>query len=53
LNPELAGKAALITAGANGIGFGIAQALAAEGVDLAIGSQDLDPEIWKNCAAPE
>jgi NAD(P)-dependent dehydrogenase (short-subunit alcohol dehydrogenase family) len=44
LNPELAGKTALVTAGATGIGFGIAQALAAEGVDLAIASQDLDPE---------
>jgi NAD(P)-dependent dehydrogenase (short-subunit alcohol dehydrogenase family) len=44
LNPELAGKTALITAGATGIGFGIAQALASEGVDLAIGSLDLDQE---------
>lgn len=38
----LAGKNALITAGATGIGFGIAQALAAEGVNLMIASKDLD-----------
>lgn len=38
----LAGKTALITGGATGIGFGIARALAAEGVNLAIASLDLD-----------
>lgn len=42
MDTGLAGKTALITAGATGIGFGIAKALAAEGVDLAIGSLDLD-----------
>jgi NAD(P)-dependent dehydrogenase (short-subunit alcohol dehydrogenase family) len=38
----LAGKTALITGGATGIGFGIARALANEGVNLAIASLDLD-----------
>lgn len=38
----LAGKTALITAGATGIGFGISRALAAEKVNLAIASLDLD-----------
>jgi NAD(P)-dependent dehydrogenase (short-subunit alcohol dehydrogenase family) len=38
----LAGKTALITAGATGIGFGIARALANEKVNLAIASLDLD-----------
>ncbi len=37
----LAGKAALITGGATGIGFGTARALAAEKVNLAIASLDL------------
>jgi NAD(P)-dependent dehydrogenase (short-subunit alcohol dehydrogenase family) len=39
----LEGKTALITGGASGIGLGIAQALAAEGVDLAIASRNPDP----------
>lgn len=43
MDTGLAGKTALITAGATGIGFGIARALAAEGVNLAIASLDLDP----------
>lgn len=38
----LAGKTALVTGGATGIGFGIAHALAMEGVNLAIASLDLD-----------
>lgn len=44
MDSGLAGKTALITAGATGIGFGIAQSLAAEGVNLAIASWDLDPQ---------
>ena len=43
MDTGLAGKTALITAGATGIGFGIARALAAEGVNLAIASLDLEP----------
>lgn len=42
MDTGLRGKTALITAGATGIGLGIARALAAEGVDLAIASLDLD-----------
>jgi NAD(P)-dependent dehydrogenase (short-subunit alcohol dehydrogenase family) len=42
MNSGLAGKAALVTGGATGIGFGIAQALANEGVNLAIAGIDLD-----------
>jgi NAD(P)-dependent dehydrogenase (short-subunit alcohol dehydrogenase family) len=42
MDTGLAGKTALITGGATGIGFGIAKALAAEGVSLAIASLDLD-----------
>lgn len=42
MDTGLAGKTALITGGATGIGFGIAQALAAEGVNLAIASLDLE-----------
>ncbi|MBX3011724.1 MAG: SDR family oxidoreductase [Caldilineaceae bacterium] len=41
----LRGKAALITGGASGIGLGIAQALAAEGVNIAIASRDPDPAV--------
>ena len=39
----LKGRAALITGGASGIGLGIASALAAEGVDLAVASRHPDP----------
>lgn len=42
MDTGLAGKTALITAGATGIGFGIARALAAERVNLAIASLDLE-----------
>lgn len=42
---NLRGKSALITGGASGIGRGIAQALAAEGVHLAIASRDPDPAV--------
>jgi NAD(P)-dependent dehydrogenase (short-subunit alcohol dehydrogenase family) len=42
MDTGLAGKTALITGGATGIGFGIAKALAAEGVHLSIASVDLD-----------
>ena len=39
----LAGKSALITGGSSGIGLGIAQVLAEEGVRLAIASRNPDP----------
>jgi len=48
MDSGLAGKAALVSGGATGIGFGIAQALANEGVNLAIAGLDLDA---KNLAA--
>jgi NAD(P)-dependent dehydrogenase (short-subunit alcohol dehydrogenase family) len=38
----LRGKSALITGGSSGIGFGIARALAEEGVDLAVASRHPD-----------
>ena len=37
---SFAGKAALVTGAVSGLGFGIAQALAAEGVRLALGYRD-------------
>jgi NAD(P)-dependent dehydrogenase (short-subunit alcohol dehydrogenase family) len=43
LDTGLAGKRALITGGARGIGFAIASALALEGVRLAIADLDPDP----------
>lgn len=39
MDAELKGKKALITGGASGIGLGIAQALADEGVDLCVASR--------------
>jgi NAD(P)-dependent dehydrogenase (short-subunit alcohol dehydrogenase family) len=42
MDTGLGGKTALITGGATGIGFGIARALAAEGVHLAVAGLDLD-----------
>jgi len=41
----LRGKSALITGGASGIGLGIAQVLAAEGVNLAIASRTPDATV--------
>jgi NAD(P)-dependent dehydrogenase (short-subunit alcohol dehydrogenase family) len=43
MDTGLRGKTALITGGSSGIGLGIATALAAEGVDLAIASRNPDP----------
>lgn len=43
MNTGLAGKSALITGGASGIGLGIAHALAEEGVRLAVASRHPDP----------
>ncbi len=40
LGSDLAGKAALVTGGATGIGLAIAEALAAHGVRLAIADID-------------
>jgi NAD(P)-dependent dehydrogenase (short-subunit alcohol dehydrogenase family) len=42
---ELRGKSALITGGASGIGLGVAQVLAEEGVNLAIASRHPDPAV--------
>jgi 3-oxoacyl-[acyl-carrier protein] reductase len=43
MDTELRGKTALVTGGSSGIGRGIALALAAEGVDLAVASRNPDP----------
>ena len=43
MDAGLKGKTALITGGASGLGFGIAKALAGEGVDLAVASRNPDP----------
>lgn len=43
MDTGLEGKTALITGGASGIGFGIAKALAEEGVNLAVASRNPDP----------
>jgi len=44
MDAQLRGKSALITGGATGIGLAIAEALAQEGVNLAIASRDPDPQ---------
>ena len=44
MDAELKGKRVLITGGATGIGRGIALALAAEGVDVAIASRNPSPD---------
>jgi NAD(P)-dependent dehydrogenase (short-subunit alcohol dehydrogenase family) len=45
MDAQLAGKTALITGGTSGIGLAIAHALAVEGVDVAIASRTLDPQV--------
>lgn len=42
-DPGLSGKTALVTGGASGIGLGISEALAREGVDIAVVSRNPDP----------
>jgi NAD(P)-dependent dehydrogenase (short-subunit alcohol dehydrogenase family) len=44
MNPHLHGKTALVTGGTSGIGLAIAQALVAEGVDVAVASRHEEPE---------
>ena len=48
-DPGLQGKTAIVTGGASGIGLGIAEALAAEGVGLAIVSRNPDPVAVGRC----
>jgi glucose 1-dehydrogenase len=45
VNAQLSGKTALITGGTSGIGLAIAEALLAEGVDVAVVSRRLDPTL--------
>jgi NAD(P)-dependent dehydrogenase (short-subunit alcohol dehydrogenase family) len=45
MDAQLFGKSALITGGTSGIGLAIAHALAKEGVDVAIASRKLDPQV--------
>lgn len=42
----LNGKTALITGGTTGLGLGIAEVLADEGVNLAVANVDPDPEVF-------
>ena len=51
MNTGLAGKSALITGGASGIGLGIAHALAEEGVRLALASRNPDPAAIRQLEA--
>jgi glucose 1-dehydrogenase len=51
MDTGLKGKTALITGGSSGIGKGIALALAAEGVHLAIASRNPDPAALDEIAA--
>lgn len=51
-DPGLRGKTALVTGGASGIGFGIAEALAREGVDIAVVSRNPDPEAIAHLGRP-
>ncbi len=48
MDAGLKGQTALITGGTSGIGLGIAQALADEGVDLAVASRNPDPAAVEN-----
>jgi NAD(P)-dependent dehydrogenase (short-subunit alcohol dehydrogenase family) len=45
VNAELRGKTALVTGGTSGIGLAIAEALLAEGVDVAVVSRRSDPAL--------
>lgn len=51
MDTDLRRSCALITGGASGIGFGIAQVLADEGVDLAVASRNPDPAALEELRA--
>lgn len=51
MDSGLKGKKALITGGSTGIGLGIAEELAKEGVDIAIASRNPDPEALEKIRA--